>query len=437
MLARERCENRVCIRYHDATRRNGFAGREGRLAALGPMSKARLQITEGMRRFLDYPKFAGPTRMLILETQYFFDQSWRRAAAALGWQTASVRSAMTGSLTRDDIQQLFVCIGEFKPHFILTSNYAGMDIAGLFARFFEDARIPYVSWFTDTPRMILYGREMHLSHYSVAATWERSYTPHFEELGFPHIHFMPLATDPELFCGEPADTFARALAFVGSSMIQQTDEALEKHRHLPHVLEAVRQAFDAGRVNRETFAEGAATILGGDLLTSLGASEQRNVELLLNYEATRRQRAAMAQRLAPLGLQVRGDAHWLEVLSNVDGAVGYYDDLSGFYRSTAVNLNTTSLQMRYAVNQRVFDCPAAGGFLITDRQADVSTFFDPEREVVTYASLDELEDKVRYYLGRPEERKEIVRRAQRLVAAEHTHAHRLQGLETFLRERFA
>lgn len=62
---------------------------------------------------------------------------------------------------------------------------------------------------------------------------------------------------------------------------------------------------------------------------------------------------------------------------------------------TAINVNQTSLQMRDAVNQRVFDCPAAGGFVITDNQPDLHEYFDVTREMVTYDSLGELSDKVR------------------------------------------
>ena len=58
------------------------------------MAGPRLQITPGMRTFLDYPKFAGPTRMLVLDANYFFDQSWLRAAARLGWETATVPSVI-------------------------------------------------------------------------------------------------------------------------------------------------------------------------------------------------------------------------------------------------------------------------------------------------------------------------------------------------------
>ena len=215
------------------------------------MEEARLQITSGMRRILDYPKFTGPTRMLILETEYFFDRSWRRAGESLGWEVAGVPSVMTGGLTRDQVKDLFTAIGKFKPHFIITSNYAGMDAEGLFARFFEDAGIPYVSWFTDTPRMILYNRTVYCSHYSVAATWERAYEPQFRELGFEHVLFMPHAVDPGLFSGPPAETFDRHLAFVGASMIDHAAEAWDKLKDLPVVTAALEDAFARGAVTRD------------------------------------------------------------------------------------------------------------------------------------------------------------------------------------------
>ena len=402
-----------------------------------PMQEPRLQISEGMRRILDYPRFRETTRMLVLETGYFFDQSWLRAGRALGWETAAVSSAMIGGLTRDQIAVLFRTIAEFKPDFLMTSNYAGMDVAGIFSRFFEDARLPYVSWFTDTPRMILFGRQMHLSHYAVAATWERAYIPYFEKLGFQHIVFLPHATDPELFQGKPETHFDRDLAFVGMSMVEQTQEALEKHLHLPHVVSAVEEAFAEGRVTRETYARGMDAILDPELLSQLDESEKRNVELLINYESTRRQREDLGRTLAPLGLEVRGDPGWLGIVNNVGGQVGYFSDLAPFYRRTRVNVNSTSLQMRWAVNQRVFDCPAAGGFLITDNQADMERFFEPETESITYSCNEELRDKAAYFLKHPEERRPIIMNAQRRIAAEHTHAHRLQTLETCLRERFA
>lgn len=413
------CVNLVCaMRYH------------------GAMPPPRLHISTGMRRFLDYPKFVGTTRMLILDTGYFFDKSWQRAAGELGWEVATVPSVIAGSLTRDDVAALFRTLAEFKPDFVLTSNYAGMDAAGLFARFFDDAKMPYVSWFTDTPRMILFNRTMYISDYAVAATWEKAYTPHLEAYGFTHVHYMPLATDPVIFNAPPSSDFDRDLAFVGNSMLVQLGEALEAHRDLPHVVAAVEEALNEGRVTRTSYNEGVPPIIGESLYASLDETQQRNVELLINYEATSQQRINLVKYLRPLGIEARGDASWQKILDNYESNLGYFDDLAPYYRSTAINLNNTSLQMRDAVNQRVFDCPAAGGFLITDHQPDLHDLFDVGKEVVTYESLPELGDKIQYYLKRPEARAAIVGRARARVLGEHTHRHRLERLAAYLKSRF-
>lgn len=401
------------------------------------MEKPRLQLSAGMRRLLDYPKFASATRVLVLETGYFFDGVWRRAARQLGWECAAVPSAMVGGIAREEIAALFKTIAEFRPDFLLTSNFAGMDALGLFGRFFEDARLPYVSWFTDPPHMIIFGRDLHLSHYVVAATWERAYTPRYRELGFQHVHFMPHAADAALLERPPARDCARALAFVGASMIEQTEEAVEKHADAPELVEAVTRALDEGRINRATYVQGLDAMLPGTRLAGLDATGRRNLELLINYEATRRQREALARTLAPLGLEVRGDAHWRRIHPRCGGAVDFFRDLPDFYAGTAVNVNNTSLQMRDAVNQRVFDCPAAGGFLLTDAQPDMDAFFEPGREAAAYGSLEELRDKAAYYAARPEARRAIVTAARARIAAEHTHAHRLLALERFLKARFA
>ncbi len=400
------------------------------------MTKKRLQISSGLRTMLDYPKFMGPTRLLILETEYFFDKSWVRAAASLGWESATVPSAMTGGLTRDQIAALFRTVAEFKPDFILTSNYAGMDMQGLFSMFFEDARIPYVSWFTDTPRMILYNRTVHCSPYSIAATWERGYIPHLKSLGFEHVYFMPHATDPELFHGPAQDTYARNLAFVGASMISHAEEAWEKLRAFPEITAALRNALDGGRMTRAQFAKGVETIIAPSLLKACAPRERRHLELCLVYEGTRRIRAELVQSLAPLGVEVYGDPEWQMVHDRCFGDVGYFDALAPFYRSTAINVNSTSIQMATSVNQRVFDCPAAGGFLITDAQKDLEEFFDVGDECVTYRSLDELTELVRRYECDAHERAHIVAKAQARIFGQHTHAQRLKDLEHYLRDRF-
>jgi spore maturation protein CgeB len=67
------------------------------------------------------------------------------------------------------------------------------------------------------------------------------------------------------------------------------------------------------------------------------------------------------------------------------------------FRTTRVNLNISALQFDHAVVNRVLDCAAAGGFLLTDKKAVLSELTGLAEEI-SYASPAELQEKVRYFL---------------------------------------
>jgi spore maturation protein CgeB len=219
-------------------------------------------------------------------------------------------------------------------------------------------------------------------------------------------------------------------------MVQQANEAWEVLRDYPHVVDALQQAFAQGRVTREIFAGGPEAIVGEELYRTCEARERRHLELAMVYESTRRLREKVVRTLEPHGIEVRGDAAWASIASKARGNLNYFQDLAPYYRSTAVNINVTSIQMKSAVNQRVFDCPAAGGFLLTDDQVDLQELFAPE-ETAAYGAPEELPDVAAYFLKHPEKREAVVKAAQRRIRAEHTHAHRLLALKDQLAAWFA
>jgi len=119
------------------------------------------------------------------------------------------------------------------------------------------------------------------------------------------------------------------------------------------------------------------------------------------------------------------------------GTVDYGEKLSQVYEQSAINLNATSLQMQTAVNQRVFDVPASGGFILTDAQEDALLHFEHGKELVTYQSPEELKDKVDYYLNNETCRLKIIEAGHRRVLASHTYKHRLVELVKHMRKRYA
>jgi spore maturation protein CgeB len=128
-------------------------------------------------------------------------------------------------------------------------------------------------------------------------------------------------------------------------------------------------------------------------------------------------------------LVVRGDLGWADfhLAAAVGGPLDYYRELAEFYRTTAVNLNVTSAQMKTGLNQRVFDAPAAGGFLLTDSRAQLAKLFAPD-EFVAYDGPAEAKALTAEWLKRPQERQKIVERAQARILGEHVYARRLETI---------
>ncbi|MCC6793913.1 MAG: glycosyltransferase [Candidatus Hydrogenedentes bacterium] len=400
------------------------------------MNEPRLRITGRLRSIMSYDKLAGEVpRVLILRSQYWLDGACESAARQLGWQVASVPMAMEGTASREQIAQMLDAIVTTRPDFILSINLAGMDVDGMWARFFDDLRVPYVVWFVDNPRTIVMDRSVYASPHAVALTWDETYAAYLRDAGFSHVHWLPLAADTAHFNAPPAEAFAFPPTFVGNSMVEFADRAWRTVRDDQAIAPIAECAFAGDAVTRERLGSGLGAVIGTDTVSRLDAEQQRHLEMLFFLEGTRRLRHDHVRALTPCGLRVCGDEGWRSVVDNPLGPLNYFEELPGFYRNCPVNLNFTSLQMPAAVNQRVFDCPAAGGFLLTDAQSDIVRLFG-ENEVATFATLDECRDKLQFFMHESTARRAIVEAARKRILGEHTYAQRLRTIANWVMEYF-
>jgi spore maturation protein CgeB len=86
----------------------------------------------------------------------------------------------------------------------------------------------------------------------------------------------------------------------------------------------------------------------------------------------------------------------------------------------------------YANNMRLYEATGIGTLLITDAKRNLAELFEPDEEVVTYASEDELVEKIGRYLADEAERTKIARAGQERTLRDHTYAHRMQELVSIL-----
>lgn len=81
-----------------------------------------------------------------------------------------------------------------------------------------------------------------------------------------------------------------------------------------------------------------------------------------------------------------------------------------------------------AINPRVFEIAAAGGFQLCDPCAGLDAHFDPATELPTYHDLASLRARIDHFLAHPDERAAFAARARERALREHTYAHRARRM---------
>ena len=87
-------------------------------------------------------------------------------------------------------------------------------------------------------------------------------------------------------------------------------------------------------------------------------------------------------------------------------------------------------------NARTFSLAGCGAFQLVDKREAISLHFKIDEEIVCFSTIEELKEKIDYYLAHPEEREEIAKAAQERAYKEHTYAHRIEEMVEFIRIKY-
>jgi len=98
------------------------------------------------------------------------------------------------------------------------------------------------------------------------------------------------------------------------------------------------------------------------------------------------------------------------------------------YQRAKIGFNVHNRGKYTVGGYRLFDLPANGVMQISDGDEYLKTFFEVGEEVVGYRDIDDLIDKVHYYLMHDEERRRIAINGYRRVMQEHRFSLRMQQL---------
>lgn len=81
---------------------------------------------------------------------------------------------------------------------------------------------------------------------------------------------------------------------------------------------------------------------------------------------------------------------------------------------------------------REFEAPMSGALYCTGYMDEITEFFEPDKEIITYRSRHELLDKVQYYLSHPEQAENIRKAGHARALRDHTYHRRFSTLFTEL-----
>lgn len=111
----------------------------------------------------------------------------------------------------------------------------------------------------------------------------------------------------------------------------------------------------------------------------------------------------------------------IDLLRLNTGMISHPEMLRVFNQSKInLNLSTNSTGLGAQMKGRHFEVPACGGFLLTDYSPDLEEYYKVGKEVECYRSIEEMIDKIRYYLSHDKERKAIANAGYNRTLREHT-----------------
>lgn len=393
---------------------------------------------------LKYPKFRDSVhKILLIDSGYFLVREIEHTIRS-GGDTVAKISITKNSANAAVIPQLIETVLSFKPDFVLTMNHLGFDEEGAMTSFLRSIEMPTASWYADSPNLIVKAFSKNVSPYSSLFLWDRSYMNDMSSMGFESVHYLPLATDTDIFRPvkdmKKIKKYACDIGFVGNSMVEPVDKWMSRCDDVYHpLIKKIAQKIASSRLQYTSALE-EMDFEEKALMDMFTVKERSDFEAAVLWNATLLYRLSCIKMLDAPDMRIYGDKGWKGLLDSkkyrISPPLNYYRELHLSYNASKINFNATSLQMSEAVNQRVFDVPACGAFLLTDYQRSLDELFENGKEIITYSSKEEIPGLAKYYLDNPGEREEVVKRGRERVLREHTYKHRLDILMRTMKIRY-
>ncbi len=391
-------------------------------------------------------------RILYLEWKSFGNEDIQEAFKELGHELIMMPYDSNDVYHDEALEKkLMDAAGEGRADVVFSSNYYPPVAIAC-----NEAGIPYVSWIYDNPFVMLYSYTVifETNHIYV---FDKEQYEEFARNNIRTIHYMPLATNPKRLQKLVTDEGKRReflkqegsnktdIAFVGSLY----DEEHTFYRRIKDIPEYTRGYLEGimaaqSKIYGYNFVQSMLTDKIMDDMSkdlpmtpgkdSVAKREYLFAEYAINREITARERyeliAAVGSRFGSHG-KPGMDIYTQNPDVKIDGVInhGSADHLNiapFIFNNARINLNITLRSIHTGIPFRSFEILGAGGFLLSNYQADYADCYTDGEDYVSFSSREDMLDKIEYYLSHEKERAQIAANGLKTTMDNHTYAHRLK-----------
>ncbi len=336
--------------------------------------------------------------------------------------------------------RLLALFREEMPDVMFSLNYFPV-----ISRVCQQEKIRYISWTYDCPCFLLYSATI-VNTCNVAYVFDKQLYLDFHRAGITTVHYMPLAANTERLdriVAEQSDgqQFLYDISFLGSLYIEKYDYYSKIAPHLSGYAKGYLDALIDAQMKIQGFdlVQGALSPVVDEMYQicpvdpepdGVEPREYFYEQYVVNRRITALERIDLLEACAqycPLDLFTHARELTMPGVRN-HGGVEFYKEMPLVFKQSRINLNISLRGIKSGIPLRAYDIMGAGGFLLSNFQADFLDCFVPGEDFAYYESREDLLQKVAYYLEHEEERQMIAKNGHDKVAAGHTYRHRIREM---------
>lgn len=342
---------------------------------------------------------------------------------ATGWETRLAVAPLLEEESKKILREDFL---RHPADWVLLINQSA-------AQFYDYLKIPSeqrsasckkIVWYLDNPQFFV-NQPFDVEDYVYC--FDETYLDWLKPLCPNPPGFMPLAADQSQQ-GTFNPKFACDVSFVGG-VINQT---LRRNQLQPDMTRYIQSLVGKKLIQRSKTMEELAALY--PIAEGKRITINADVAHYLYWEANNFYRIQTLEALLDYDLRIYGNEDWEILLQGsplferYKGKADPNTELPDIFASSKINLNIHSIQCQGSLNQRDFNAPLCGGFLLSDWVPAAGRYFHPGTEAVYYSDIDNLRRKIDYYLPREDERKVVIEAGKQRVQLYHTYKNRIVDL---------